>query len=103
MKTLSLFRKLVEIHYEQVKAKRALRILSKQTWSVEFLTALVAKAAKINKSGIELVLSDKEGHSIHIRSIERESALAQADDYDILNHIDDATAVNDFIAKHSTR
>lgn len=103
MKTLSLFRKLVEIHYEQAKAKRALRILSKQTWSVEFLTALVAKAAKINKSGIELVFSDKEGHSIHIRSIERESALAQADDYDILNHIDDATAVNDFIAKHSTR
>ena len=42
----SLLRKLIEIHYEQAKRRKALRLLEKQSWSIDFLSMLLVKAGK---------------------------------------------------------
>ena len=37
----SLLRQIIAIHYEQTRRAKALRILKKQTWSIEFLSTLL--------------------------------------------------------------
>lgn len=97
----SLLRQLITIHYEQAQRRKALRILNKQEWSVEFLEHLVSHAAKINKRNIVVTITSPAGHKLEIKSVETRDKLEA--DYDIFNHLDDAQAVNDFIRRNSKR
>lgn len=98
----SLLRKLIDIHYEQAKRHKALRILNKQEWSVEFLEYLVNHAARgINKQIIISVTSPK-GHVLEIKSVQNYVGPNEYND-DIFNKLDDDAAVNAFIREHSSR
>lgn len=94
----TLFRQIVEIHYEEMKAKRALRLLSSQRWSLEFLEYLCQKCAKAENKPVELTIVDKDGRRIILRS--REGVVMESDE-DILMHLDNSAMVNDFIRRNS--
>ena len=97
----SLLRKLIDIHHEEAMAKRAMRLLSKQEWSVDFLCYLCGKAAKLSGSPVEISVKSPAKQEVVIRSVD----MAKLDQMDesILDRLDDAAAVESFIKKHSTR
>lgn len=97
----TLFSKLITIYHEQAQRKKAMRLLMKQSWSVEFLIAVVAKAATITNRQIELTLTNKEGITMTISSTQFNSSNKFDDN--IFNHLDDDIAINAFIRDHSTR
>ena len=98
----SLLRQLISIAYEQAKRRKALRILNKREWSVEFLEYLVEHAAKTIHRRIELEVTSPQGHKLIIKSVSNNAAGLFADN-DIFNHLDDDAAVNKFIREHSKR
>lgn len=101
-KSPSLFRQIISIHYEQAKRRKALRLLSKQEWSVEFLEYLIVHAAKTLGKDIEMEVTSPKGHKFIIRSTY--SNISNIDDSDdIFNHLDDEAAVNKFILDHNKR
>ena len=97
----SLLRKLIDIHHEEAMAKRAMRLLSKQARSVDFLCMLCAKAAKLSGSPVEMTVESPSKQVLSIKSQDI-AAFAAADD-NILDKLDDAAAVEAFIRKHNTR
>lgn len=101
MKEPSLLRQIIAIHYEQAKRRKALRILNKQEWSVEFLEALVTHAAKDLRQNIVITVTSPAGHKLEIKSVEGTNKFDTSDD--IFNHLDDDAAVNKFIREHSKR
>lgn len=101
VKQPSLLRQLLAIHMEQAKRHKALRLLSQQVWSVEFLEYLVEHASKMNGREISLLIEDAEGRKLTIRSTGRANPLEYDDN--IFNHLDDQNAVNAFIAQNSRR
>lgn len=99
----SLFRQIIAIHYEQARRRKALRILEKQHWSVDFLSTLLLKSARMLGTSLELSIMSPDGVVMKITAKDLKTDDGRIDDSDIFNHLDDASAVNDFIAKHSTR
>lgn len=100
----SLFRKLVDIYWEQCRRRRALRVMTRQAWSFEFLSLMLVKAGKMAGRGLSLEITDRSGQKVLLTyDRARDSdAMRQFDD-DIFNHLDDSVAVEHFIARHSTR
>lgn len=96
---LDLLKSIVEIHREQVKARKALELLKKQEWSVDFLTALIVKAAKANGSPLELTVTSPNGIQLKVNSYNQVKDNLRDDD-DIFMHLDDEAAINDFIRRH---
>lgn len=102
----SLFRKLVEIHYEQAKRRKALRLLEKQSWSVDFLSMLLVKAGKSLGHDIQLEITDKNGVKCRLtysQAARADSNRQMSDETDIFNKLDDSAAIEDFIMRHSVR
>lgn len=99
----SLFRQIIAIHYEQAKRRKALRLLERQHWSVDFLSTLLLKSARMLGTPLELSIMSPDGVVMKITAKDLNTDDGRIDDTDIFNHLDDASAVNDFIAKHSTR
>lgn len=101
VKQPSLLRQFIAIHYEQAMRHKALRLLSKQMWSVEFLEYIVEKAAKTNGRQVHILIEDKDNRKLTISS----TGIVNPLDYDdsIFNQLDNDKAVNDFIARHSRR
>lgn len=100
----SLLRKIIEIHFEQSKRRRALRLLQKQSWSFDFLAMLLVKASKLQGHGLSLIITDRAGvsYTLTYDKAKDSDAVKQFDDT-IFNHLDDDLAVSDFITKHSLR
>ena len=98
----SLLRQIIAIHYEQARRAKALRLLQKQSWSVDFLSTLLLKSAKMLGSSLELTVRSPEGISIKVTAKDMQDD-GRIDDTDIFNHLDDQAAVNDFIYKHRTK
>ena len=98
----SLLRQIIAIHYEQARRAKALRILKKQSWSVDFLSTLLMKSAKMLGSPLELTIMSPEGIAMKITARDMQDD-GRVDDTDIFNHLDDQAAVNDFIYKHRTK
>lgn len=96
-----LLRQLIAIHYEQAKRRKALRILNKQEWSVEFLEYLIIHAAKDLKQNIVITVTSPAGHKLDIKSVSAQTKLDT--DYDIFNHLDDQAAVEQFIREHGRK
>lgn len=99
----SLLRQIIAIHYEQAKRRKALRILEKQHWSVDFLSTLLLKSAKMLGTPLELTIVSPDDVKLVITAKDLKTDDGRIDDMDIFNHLDDNAAVNDFIARHSTR
>jgi len=99
----SLFRQIIAIHYEQAKRRKALRLLEKQHWSVDFLSTLLLKSAKMLGTPLELTIVSPDDVKLVITAKDLKTDDGRIDDMDIFNHLDDNAAVNDFIARHSTR
>lgn len=99
----SLLRQIIAIHYEQARRRKALRLLEKQHWSVDFLSTLLLKAARMMGTSLELTIVSPDNVRMIITAKDLKTDDGRIDDTNIFNHLDDETAVNDFIAKHSTR
>lgn len=99
----SLFRQIIAIHYEQARRRKALRLLEKQHWSVDFLSTLLLKSAKMLGTSLQLTIVSPDDVKLVITAKDLKTDDGRIDDSDIFNHLDDESAVNDFIAKHSTR
>lgn len=82
-----------ELHIEKVKTRKALRLLSKQEWSIEFLTALLIRAANLSNRPYEMTIQNGNS-SIVIKSASAQSAYR---DDSIFNHLDDELRVRQFI------
>ena len=98
----SLLRQIIAIHYEQARRAKALRILKKQSWSIDFLSTLLLKSARMFGSPLELTVISPEGIACKITAKDIQDD-GKVDDMDIFNHLDDQAAVNSFITRHSTR
>lgn len=98
----SLLRKLITIYYEQAMRRKALRILVKQTWSLDFLSLMLAKAAKASANNVIMQITNKDGVTLTI-TYDKAKVSAQNLDDSIFNHLDDDLAVQDFIKRNSTR
>lgn len=103
VKEPSLLRKLITIYYEQARRRKALRILAKQAWSLEFLSLALIRAAKVIGDGVQISVTDKEGRVFTLTYDKAiKSKVADIDD-SILNHLDDNTAINQFIYENGRR
>lgn len=100
----SLLSKIITVHFEQAKRRKAIRILQKQEWSFDFLALLLVKASRLAKDNLSLTITDRAGVSCALTYDRAKSAdsVQQFDD-DIFNHLDDDLAVSDFIRRNSTR
>jgi plasmid stability protein len=85
-----------DLAVERAKINKALRILNKQEWSVEFLTALLVRAAKHGGSQLEMSIISPNGTQLVVRT--SDSPKTQYKDEDILEHLDDELKVQQFIA-----
>lgn len=100
----SLFRKIAEIHFEQVKRRKAIRLLQQQSWSFDFLALLLVKASKIQNTPMSLEITDKQGIKYTLTYDKaKEADFVQKFDDSIFNHLDDDTAIQHFVAEHSRR
>jgi hypothetical protein len=84
-----------EVLKERYKTRKAMRLLCKQEWSVDFLTALLIRAARISKQNLELELVSPLGQRIIIRSTDP-APRALADD-SIFDHLDDEAKLQAFM------
>ena len=98
----SLLSKLIAIYYEQAKRRKALRILTKQTWSLDFLSVLLARAAKMSGNNVIMQITNRDGVTLTITYDKAKKTVENLDD-SIFNHLDDDIAVQHFIQKNSTR
>ena len=100
----SLLRQIISIHFEQARRRRELRRLQKQSWSFDFLALLLVKASKLQNQNLELVVTNKDGISYKLSTLqaERQDSVRALND-SILDHLDDDMAVNNFIRQNSVR
>jgi Uri superfamily endonuclease len=89
------FKEFWAVWVERNRVHRALRLLSKQEWSIEFLTALVIRAARISRQNMELEIVSPLGQRIIVRSSDLAPASLQDDN--IFNHLDDEIKLAAFI------
>jgi hypothetical protein len=87
-----------EIAHERAQIHRALRLLNAQTWSIEFLSALLVRAARAAGTALEMELVSRDGTRLLIRSDDAASRRGAIKDDDILQHLDDEVKVNQFIS-----
>ena len=98
----SLFRKLITIYHEQAMRRKALRILAKQTWSFDFLSAMLIRAGKSLGSGIQLEIKNIDGQVITLKYDKAAGSAADTRyEADILNNLDNNAVVEEFIKQHS--
>lgn len=99
VKEPSLLRKIVAVYYERHLTKKAERYLTKQLWSIDFLTKLLQRAANASKMEMQMTITDKQGVTLNVQALP--SNTKQVVDDDIFNHLDDDLAVDAFINKHT--
>lgn len=92
--------KLLNIYWEQAKRRKALRLMSRMSWSVDFLCLLLVKSARVLGNGITLEVVNRDGQSMRLTY--NKSMIDSTYDIDdsILNHLDDDTAVAEFVARN---
>lgn len=90
----SIIRDIIRIYRQNAETKKALRLLSKQEWSVEFLTSLLVKASKAINKDLEMVIHDKIGRSFTISTLTQKQTVT---DDNILDHLDNEVAIQNFM------
>lgn len=97
----SLLRQVIAIYYEQAQRRKAIRLLEKQNWSMDFLAGVLTRAAK-NNDCLSLVIEDSAGRKITLTTKEARERFEEVDD-SIFNHLDDELAIQRFVREHNTR
>jgi hypothetical protein len=85
------------IAVERAKINKAMRLMNKQMWSVEFLTALLYKAAKSYGTSLEMTINGPGGLSLVVKTGESRNPTSYKDE-SILEHLDDEVKVQQYIA-----
>ena len=96
----SVLRKMVEVLYEDVKRRRALRLLEKQSWSLDFLSMALVRAGRHLDEGLVMVITDRNGVRMELRY---EDVKDRVDEDNVFMHLDDDSFVERFIAANSRR
>ena len=100
----SLLRKIVDVYWNQVQVARARRTLIKQTWSIEFISQVLATAAKVNGNyDMQVTITNKDGMSITLTASACTHALSTDNSGSILDQLDNDAAVAQFIRQNSRR
>jgi hypothetical protein len=89
-------KELWDLWVERRKIHKALRILNKQEWSIEFLTALLVRAANFTHQPLEMFIRSANGHEIVVRTADVSTPYA---DDDIFDHLDDELKIKAFMDK----
>ena len=101
IKEKSLFRKFVEVAWEQLQRKKALRILSKQEWSIDFLTYLLVRSTRKSSLPLALIVKSPSGETLQVISSATAVMPRYLDDSDdILNHLDEPNVVEEYIRRN---
>lgn len=95
MRLRTIIKQVWDVWVEQSRARKALRILNKQEWSVEFLTSLLVSAA--NKTGKQYEMSITSPNGAHIVVTTINKAQSNKVDDTIFNHLDDDLRIKQFI------
>ena len=101
IKEPSLLGKIITIYFERAKRRKAIRILEKQQWAYEFLSLVLVDAAKRMGTGYALEIINNDGRKLRLTY--DKAMKDELDSESILDRLDDDIAVNEFIAKHSSR
>jgi hypothetical protein len=92
----SFFREAWILAVERAQTRKALRLLSKQEWSVDFLTAMLLRAANLAHRPLQMTITHKDT-SITIRTTDELSTSYKPDN--IFDHLDDDLRIRQFIAE----
>lgn len=92
---MGLIRDIITIKAEEARQRKALRILAKQKWSIEFLTTLLQKAANAERKSLEMTITDPEGRVLKVTALNNMSAPERGDT--IFDHLDDDYAIKRFM------
>lgn len=95
----SFLQQVIAIYYEQALKKKAQRILEKQVWSADFLSMILSRAAKRAQTNLSMDIVSPNGTRLVITALYNDIKQKSVED-DIFDHLDDSTAVNDFINAH---
>ena len=96
----SVLRKMVEVLYEDVKRRKALRLLSKQAWSLDFLSMALVKAGRHLNENLVMVITDRNGVKLELRY---DDVKDRAEDDNVFMHLDDDDFVERFIRENARR
>jgi hypothetical protein len=88
-------RDLWEVLVERTKIHKAMRLLAKQEWSVEFLTALLVRASNVTHQPLEMVLQSPGGAKLVVRTVEIKGTRLPDDN--IFDHLDDDAKIRAFM------
>lgn len=96
--------KMLAVLHEDAKRRRALRVLERQSWGLDFLSMALVKAGAYLGEGIVLTIVNKDGGKIVLSYDDaRRSASAAGLDDSVFMHLDDELAVERFIRQNSRR
>ena len=100
----SVIRKVIAVLWEDAKRKRALRLLARQSWSLDFLSMALVKAGQHLGEGIAIAIENRDGTKITLTydAATRSRAVQDMDD-SVFMHLDDDLAVERFIRENSRR
>lgn len=97
-------RKMIAVLYEDAKRKRALRLLERQAWGLEFISMALVKACQHVGEGLVLTIVNKDGGKIMLDyDAARRTEGAGEMDSSIFMRLDDDLAVERFIRENSRR
>ena len=96
----SLFGKLVDILWEDARRRRALRLLEKQAWGLDFLSMALVRAGRHLDEGLVMVITDRNGARMELCY---DDAKDRADEDNVFMHLDDDAFVERFIAANGRR
>lgn len=100
-KDKSLLRKFIEVAWEQGQRRKALRILSQQEWSVEFLIYLLVRASQLQQRGLELIVQKADGTTLRLSSSNPGDVMDKyGNDDNILDHLDEPEVVDAYIRRN---
>ena len=100
MKEPSLIRKLVDIAWQDAQRRKALRLLEKQSWGLDFLAMALARAGKSLNENLVMVITDRNGVKLELRY---DDVKDRAENDNVFMHLDDDAFVERFIRENTRR
>ena len=95
-----MLRKMLEVLYEDVKRRKALRLLEKQAWSLDFLSMALLKAGRHLDEGLVMVITDRNGVKMELRY---DDVKDRTEEDNVFMRLDDDSFVEKFIAANAVR
>lgn len=84
-----------DVWVENKRTRKALRVLNKQEWSIEFLTSLLRKAAALHGQHLEMQIISPNGAKIVVKTVDTD-IIAQREE-NIFDHLDDDIKIRQFM------